>query len=212
MYRPFEGNHLHWALHLEMDQNVASMKPSANILTSKPTPSLVKRLITPFAVRGLPVCEVNSADLPEFEKASSSVKPQNDVALWKCQDYSSEILERVEEECIVDGKDKPYIKGKREKEVLRTSLKIRALHECMRTNLTLVLSSKNNLSSVRARLLKIDLVVVLIERFIAMGSVSSTAIIECNTEYTELERRRNSITKECALHTVIPSLFTCSML
>lgn len=82
----------------------------------------------------------------------------------------------------------------------------------MRTNLILVYSSKNNLSSVPARLLNINLVVVLYMRFVAMESVSSTATIECNKENMELERRRNSITKECALHTVIPSLFTCSIL
>lgn len=83
----------------------------------------------------------------------------------------------------------------------------------MRTNLTPVLSSKINLSSVPARMLVINLLVVLFTRYDAIKSVSS-AIFEYNTESMELERRRNSITKDYALHTVTLwdiSLFTyCS--
>ena len=64
--------------------------------------------------RSIFVYEFNSADLPEFRTAISSVKPQNDVSHWNCQDYVIEALEHLEEECIIDGDDEAYIKAKKE--------------------------------------------------------------------------------------------------
>ena len=40
--------------------------------------------------------------------------PQNDVCHWNCQDYVIEILDHLEDECIVDGEDESYIKAKKE--------------------------------------------------------------------------------------------------
>lgn len=115
MYKPFEGNHLHWALYLEDGSKrsiyeVLGEHPhfKANLITGKTPDHTVRHQ------RSIFVYEINSPDLPEFEKAICSVEPQNDIALWNCQDYVIEILERLEEECIIDGEDKMYIKAKKE--------------------------------------------------------------------------------------------------
>ena len=115
MYKPIEGNHLHWALYLEDGSRrsiyeVLGEHPhfKANIITGKTPEHSVRHQ------RSIFVYEINSPDLPAFEESVSSVKQQNDVVHWNCQDYVMEVLEHLEEECIIDGEDKVYIKAKEE--------------------------------------------------------------------------------------------------
>ena len=44
------------------------------------------------------------------------MKTENDVVHRSFQDYVIEVLEHLEEECIIDGEDKSYIKAKKEVE------------------------------------------------------------------------------------------------
>ena len=60
--------------------------------------------------------EINGTDLPDFEEVIARLKRQNDVVHWNCQDYVIEVLESLEEECIIDGEDKLYVKAKKEVE------------------------------------------------------------------------------------------------
>ena len=46
--------------------------------------------------------------MAEFQSAVSAIKPDNSVAHWNCQDYVIEILEKLEEECVIDGDAKAY--------------------------------------------------------------------------------------------------------
>ena len=117
MYKPAEGNHLHWALYLE-DASRHSIyevlgehphfKP--NVITGKKPNHTVRHQ------RSIFLYEINSTDLLGFEEVIARVKPQNDVVHWNCQDYVIEVLEYLEEECIIDGEDESYAKAKKEVE------------------------------------------------------------------------------------------------
>ena len=60
------------------------------------------------------VYDINETDIPEFGKAISAVKPQNSISHWNCQDYVIEVLEKLEEECVIDEDDKAYISAKKQ--------------------------------------------------------------------------------------------------
>ena len=109
MYRPVTGNYEHWALYLENGTThtiyeVVGESPHfrTSVISGKPT-STARHTRTIF------VYDVNSVDLEELKNVIASVSPDNSVSHWNCQDYVMEVLEKLEEECIVDGEDKAYI-------------------------------------------------------------------------------------------------------
>ena len=114
MYKPVEGNHLHWVLHLEdaSEHTIYEvlgehLHYSTNIITGKKPDHTIRHR------RSIFLYDINKQDLAEFRKTVSSVQPQNDVALWNCQDYVMDLLGRLEEECIIDEDDKSYTKAKK---------------------------------------------------------------------------------------------------
>ena len=115
MYKPAEGNHLHWALHLEDGlkhsiYEVLGEHPhfKANVITGKKPDHTVRHQ------RSIFLYEINGTDLLGFEEAIACVKPQNDVVHRNCQDYVIEVLENLEEECIIDGEDRSYVRARKE--------------------------------------------------------------------------------------------------
>ena len=115
MYKPPEGNYLHWALYLEDGSEhtiyeVINEYPhfKANVITGKkPDQSLRYQ-------RSIFMYEINAPDVPGLDETISSVKVRNDIVHWNCQDYVIEALDLLEKECIVDGEDKSYIKAKKQ--------------------------------------------------------------------------------------------------
>ncbi|MCJ1230280.1 hypothetical protein MMC12_006952 [Toensbergia leucococca] len=114
MYRPAVGNYEHWALYFENRSEhkiyeVTGEHPhfKPNVIPGKPTSTNRHR-------RTIFVSDINETDIPEFEKAISAVKPQNSISHWNCQDYVIEVLEKLEEECVVDEDNKAYISAKKQ--------------------------------------------------------------------------------------------------
>lgn len=115
MYKPVEVNHLHWALYLDNGwehsiYEVIGIHPhfKANLIAGKKPDHSIRHQKSVF------VYEINEPDLPEFEKAIILVQPQNDVVHWNCQDYVMDVLNYLEEECVIDGEDQSYIEAKEE--------------------------------------------------------------------------------------------------
>ena len=115
MYKPPRGNFLQWAIYLQDGSEdtiyeVVGENPlfEANIITGrKPEQSTRYQ-------RSIFIYKINPLDVPSLKEKVSSVKLQNDVVHWNCQDYVMETLDLLEEECIIDGEDKSYIKTKKE--------------------------------------------------------------------------------------------------
>jgi hypothetical protein len=60
--------------------------------------------------------EVQDQGFKEFEKIIKAANVDNETVEWDCQDYVLEILDTLEEECVLDGDDRVYQK---QKEVLK---------------------------------------------------------------------------------------------
>ncbi|KAI9855633.1 MAG: hypothetical protein M1813_009679 [Trichoglossum hirsutum] len=112
MYLPEEGNYEHWGLHLENGSEntiyeITGDSPSfvTNVVQSHPS-------ATNRHKRSIFVAMIDATDMPTFKDAVSTVKPNNEVSLWNCQDYVLELLEKLEEECVIDGEDSQYVNNK----------------------------------------------------------------------------------------------------
>lgn len=56
---------------------------------------------------------VRDRDFREFEKTIKATNVDSEAVEWDCQDYVLEILDNLEEECIVDGARTVSIRGRR---------------------------------------------------------------------------------------------------
>lgn len=106
MYKPITGNYEHWALYLEDNDNQHPTL-TANVTIAKPTS-------TERHKRSIFISDINTIDLEELGEAVGAVVPDNSVVHWNCQDYVMEVLEKFEEECIVDADEEAYIGAKKE--------------------------------------------------------------------------------------------------
>ena len=114
MYRPTEGNYEHWALYLENKSEhkiyeVTGKYPhfKRNVVSGKPTSTSRHK-------RSILVSEINANEAPEVGKAASEVKVDNSAVHWTCQDFVIEILDKLVEECVIDGDEKSYKKAIKE--------------------------------------------------------------------------------------------------
>jgi len=113
MYKPIEGNYEHWVLYLENGAEhtiyeVTGEHPSfsKNVTSGRPTSTNRHK-------RSIFVATVNSSDLPVLREVISGMQPDNSTVHWNCQDYVLEILEKLEEECVIDEEDDEYVTAKR---------------------------------------------------------------------------------------------------
>ena len=58
------------------------------------------------------MCEVNAQDVEALKSTVSTVPVDNENMSWDCQEYVIDILDKLEEECIVDGTGKAYLRAK----------------------------------------------------------------------------------------------------
>jgi hypothetical protein len=63
--------------------------------------------------RSILMAKINAHDLPTLRAAIAAVKPDNSTVHRNCQDYVSEILGKLEDECVVDGDDGDFALAKR---------------------------------------------------------------------------------------------------
>lgn len=112
-YRPRYGNYQHWALHLELDNEdyifeVTGSHPNfkRNVVNDGPerSASFHSRLF---------LGEIQPGEVAMVQHIAAATKVDNDTVHWDCQDYVMDILEELENECIVDEDDDDYKKAKR---------------------------------------------------------------------------------------------------
>ncbi|KAL6713013.1 hypothetical protein ACLMJK_009409 [Lecanora helva] len=106
MYRAVKGNYEHWALYLDGEHKIYELTGESphfkrNVVSGIPTSSNRHK-------RSIFVSDINTGDFAAFQSAVGAIKPNNSVSHWNCQDYVTGILEKLEEECIVDADEKAY--------------------------------------------------------------------------------------------------------
>ena len=107
-FRPLDGNYQHWALHLDKEDEhetfeVDGSHPSfqRNVYTTDPRKSF-------NYIGSIYVGLISSADIPAMHECVASAYVNNETIQWDCQDYVLEILDKLEEELILEGDDEDY--------------------------------------------------------------------------------------------------------
>ena len=111
MYRPVTGNYEHWALYLDTKDKIYEVTGTSphfrrNVIPGKPTSTNRHK-------RSIFVHPIKLFDSTAFEKAVAAVRLENSISHWNCQDYVIEVLDKLEDECMIDGDDKAYIAAKK---------------------------------------------------------------------------------------------------
>lgn len=114
MYAPEEGNYEHWALYLKNGSEhiiyeVIGESPSFEPHVFPARPESTKR-----HKRSIFIAEIRAQDLPDFRQAVAAVKTTSQPYHWNCQDYVLEVLEQLEEDCVVNNEDVEYQEAKEE--------------------------------------------------------------------------------------------------
>ncbi|KAI9698634.1 MAG: hypothetical protein M1836_003743 [Candelina mexicana] len=113
-YRPRYGNYQHWALYLQTDTGnlifeVTGSHPyfKHNVVKADPrnSQSFVKMIF---------MDTVNSGDIATVQNVARTTKTDNETVEWDCQEYVLDMLETLEEECVVDDDDETYKNAKKE--------------------------------------------------------------------------------------------------
>ena len=110
MYRPLTGNYEHWALYVDVVHEIYEVTGESphfkrNVVSGNPTSSGRHK-------RSILIADINTDDMADFQKAVDAIKPDNSTIHWNCQDYVIEVLEKLEEEFIVDGDERAYKRAK----------------------------------------------------------------------------------------------------
>lgn len=108
-YRPRYGNYLHWALHIENGDEhqileVDGEHPQFEYNTFMEDPNTSNTFL-----RQLFVAVLGEGDIERVKSAARSVPVDNETVEWDCQDYVLEVLERLQEDLVLDKDDADYI-------------------------------------------------------------------------------------------------------
>ncbi|KAL4778235.1 hypothetical protein BJX76DRAFT_352770 [Aspergillus varians] len=113
-YRPCYGNYQHWALQLESNKDgiifkVVGQHPKfeRNILEVRPERS-------GSFVRKLYVSMLSNSNIKRVKSAARQVPVDNETSKWDCQDYVLEILDRLQDDYILDENNKDYQEARKE--------------------------------------------------------------------------------------------------
>ena len=58
------------------------------------------------------MCEVNKQDIEALKSTVAAVPIDNSNSSWDCQEYVLDVLDKLEDECIVDGDGVGYRRAK----------------------------------------------------------------------------------------------------
>jgi hypothetical protein len=117
-YRPLPGtgNYQHWALYLAAPDDAPEENTLIHVLEAHPTfkpsietgASISARTFSPRIFLGETcLCEIQPGGVQQLRDIAKEAKVDNETLDWTCQDYVIEILEALEEACIIgfDGED-----------------------------------------------------------------------------------------------------------
>lgn len=113
---PGTGNYQHWALYLASPADVPDENTVVHVLEAHPTfKASMKTGATISAQAFSPrifldqtfLCEIQSCDVQQLRDIATEANVDNETLDWTCQDYVVEILEALEEACIIgfDGEE-----------------------------------------------------------------------------------------------------------
>ena len=106
------GNYKHWALYLETDDKDLLFEVEGEY------PAFHRNHVNddPRALQGheelIQLDTISVNEVATVQQQAETVVVDNDTIHWNCQDCVLEILEKLEDECVVDVHDRGYCKAK----------------------------------------------------------------------------------------------------
>lgn len=112
-YRPRYGNYQHWALYLQHGDDHTIYE----LIESSPNFRKNKLKVDPQTSRRylgkLLVASLGESDIPLVSRAVKDAEVDNTTVEWDCQDYVIEIIERLEEDLVLDEADEDYRRARK---------------------------------------------------------------------------------------------------
>ena len=107
-FRPLDGNYQHWALYLDKgDEHEIFEVDGSHPNFQRNTYTTDPRKAFNF-IGSIYVGPISDADIPAMRNSVALVDVNNETIEWDCQDYVLEILDKLEEEMILEGDDEDY--------------------------------------------------------------------------------------------------------
>ncbi|PGG98660.1 hypothetical protein AJ80_09497 [Polytolypa hystricis UAMH7299] len=113
-YRPRYGNYQHWALYIESEEEniifeVVGQHPNfqRNVVYARPDSSKSYS-------GNVYVATLRKDEVEDVKAAAETVLVDNETVEWDCQDYVLELLDKLEDEYILDGDDEDYQEAMKE--------------------------------------------------------------------------------------------------
>ncbi|KAI3097502.1 hypothetical protein CBS147333_9312 [Penicillium roqueforti] len=107
-YRPRYGNYQHWALYVD-DEDVPMIFEVVG-----QHPNFIRNVVKAKAEKSKSflgkeyVGVIGKADIERIKNVASAIPVDNETVEWDCQDYVLEILDRLEDEFVLEEDDEDY--------------------------------------------------------------------------------------------------------
>ena len=107
-FRPQYGNYQHWGLCLDDDEEqlmfeVSGEHPNFERNIEKQPPEQLDGFL-----RKLYVAVISKTDIETVKQVAQTVPVDNDTVEWDCQEYVLDMLDRLEDEFVLDRDDEDY--------------------------------------------------------------------------------------------------------
>ncbi|RMZ86476.1 hypothetical protein DV736_g6298, partial [Chaetothyriales sp. CBS 134916] len=107
-YRPRYGNYRHWALYLQSDAGHVIFEVTGSHPNFKKNEVKANPQDSGSYLGKQYVGVISDKDIPAVRKAVAEVKVDNETTEWDCQEYVIDILDKLEEELILEEDDEDY--------------------------------------------------------------------------------------------------------
>ena len=107
-FRPEYGNYQHWGLFLDDDEEqlmfeVAGVHPTFERNIEKQPPEKLEGFL-----QRVYVAVISKTDIETVKQVAETVPVDNETVEWDCQEYVLDMLDRLEDEFVLDRDDEDY--------------------------------------------------------------------------------------------------------
>ncbi|KAB8256781.1 hypothetical protein BDV32DRAFT_90495 [Aspergillus pseudonomiae] len=107
-YRPRYGNYQHWALYFDGEKNGVIFEVIGQHPNFRPNVVYARPDSSKSYLGNLYIGTLSPGDLKHVEKAAEETPVDNETLEWDCQEYVLGILDKLEDEFVLDSEDEDY--------------------------------------------------------------------------------------------------------
>ena len=108
-YQPRYGNFLHWALHIENGEEHHIIEVDGEHPQFRRNMFMENPKETSAFLREFFIAVLGEDGVERVKSAAQSVPVDNETVEWDCQDYVLDILDKLQEDFVLDKDDEDYM-------------------------------------------------------------------------------------------------------